>query len=71
MQTVVLNIVFTVGRWMLGWLWKMLRPILRSLLNLLWPVIRVTLVVVGLLAAIVILRQVLVRRALTTRTRVV
>jgi hypothetical protein len=62
MQTILLNIVFTVGRWILGWLWKMLRPILRSLLDTLWPVIRVALVVIGLLAAIVILRQVIGRR---------
>ena len=69
MQAFVLNLLFNVGRWLLGWLFKLIRPLLRALFNFLWPTIRLLLIVAGLIAAIFILRQLLIRRGNLIKAR--
>ena len=62
MEAFFLNLLLNVGRWLLGWLFKLIRFLFRSLFNFLWPTIRLLLIVAGLVAAILILRQFLIRR---------
>jgi len=62
MEAFVLNLLFSVGRRLLGWLFKLIRPVLRALFNFLWPTVRLLLIVAGLVAAVLILRQILIQR---------
>lgn len=61
MEAIVLNVVLKILQFIFGWLFKMLKPIIQSIFNALWPVIRLLLIVAGMIAAILILRQVLTR----------
>ncbi len=69
MQAFVLNLLFSIGRWLLGWLFKLIRPVLRALFNFLWPTLRLLLIVAGLVAAVLILRQILIQRGELSRAR--
>ena len=63
MEAFLVNLAIKILRLIFGWLFKMLWPILRSILRLMWPVIRMLLIVAALIAAIIVLRQLLVRRS--------
>ena len=69
MEAFVLNLLFNIGRWLLGWLFKLIRPLLRALFNFLWPTLRLLLIVAGLVAAILILRQILIQRGHLIKAR--
>lgn len=51
MEALLLNFVFKILRWLFSWLFK-----------LLWPLIRFLLIVMALIAAVIIIRQLLIRR---------
>jgi fucose permease len=61
MEAIVFNVVLKVLQFIFGWLFKMLKPITTSIFNAWWPVIRMILIVAGLIAATLIIRQVLTR----------
>lgn len=48
---------------MFSWLMGRLRPITRTITGILWPVLRGCLVVIALIAGIIVIQQVLARRA--------
>jgi|GEM_PF-2009596 len=51
METLILNFVFKVLRWLFGWLFRAL-----------WPLIRFMLITLAVIGAILIIRQLLIRR---------
>ncbi len=69
MKAFLLTLLFNVLRWIAGWLFKLLRPIIRALLNLLWWVTRLVMVVLGLIAVILVLHQLLTKRSSRPRKR--
>lgn len=58
----ILNLVFRILRWIFNWLFNGVKPIIRSLLKILWPILRGCLIIIGLVAAIIVLQQLLARR---------
>ena len=61
MEAFLLWLVFKVLRFVFGWLWKMMRPVLGSLLRALWPLVRLLLIITAIIAGIVLMRQFLAR----------
>ena len=63
MQAFLLSLLFQAARLIFGWLFKILRPVLQSVLNFIWPTVRLLLIVTGLVAALLVLGQLLMRRS--------
>ncbi len=61
MEAFILNLVFKALRLVFGWLWKIMRPMFGSLMSALWPLVRFLLIVVGLIAGIILIRQFIAR----------
>jgi hypothetical protein len=58
-QLLLIELGFKVLRLIFGWLLKLAGPILRSFV---WPIVRGLLVIVTLIAGIIVIQQVIVRR---------
>jgi hypothetical protein len=61
MEAFLIGILFKVLRIVFGWLWKLMRPAFGSLLSALWPLLRLVLIIAGIVAGIVLMRQFLAR----------
>lgn len=57
MEAFLLNLAFKAVRLIFGWLWKIMRPMFGNLMSALWPLVRFLLIVVGIIAGIILMRQ--------------